>query len=480
MLRTGILLVLTGCLISLWSGCVQQEDSDEAVTTGIRAGVAVTDITPPEGYGQYRGESTGTITPLRAKALVFKQGDERAALVICDLIRITRDLSSEARTIASAETGIPYNNIIVTATHTHTGPEYRYNLADYVNRKDAGELTADDRNSYSATLVQNVAQAVIDADASTGSVQLQTLTAQAHGVSFNRRFLMKNGRVVMNPGSENPSIVEPMGPIDPDVTTLMIRESASDGPLAALTVFANHLDTVGGTEWSADYPYYMAQSLKEELGREFVSVFGLGTCGDINHIDVSSTPSPTTREIGNTLGNVIRQELSDLEDVSSPSLAVRSETIYAPMQSYSEAELAWAQNETDGTLYEEGRAQYRRYKILNLKHKRERGLAVPPTIDGEPWTLPLEVQVMRLSENAAIVALPGEVFVELGLAIKNQSPFATTQVIELANSNVYYVPTKKAFREGSYETINSRISPGGGEMLVDTAVDMLDRLHEGQ
>ncbi len=476
-LHVGCLLLLTGAWL-LWAGCAQQQADDAAQPAELQAGVAVTDITPPAGYPQYRGESTGTKTPLRAKAIVFEQGKERAALVVCDLIRITRDLSAEARTIASAETGIPYNNVIVTATHTHTGPEYRYNLAEYVNRKAAGELTADDTNSYSARLVQQVAQAVIDASNSTSPVQLQTATGQAHGVSFNRRFLMKNGRVIMNPGSENPNIVKPMGPIDPDVTALMIREATDGGPLAALTVFANHLDTVGGTQWSADYPYYLSQTLKEELGEDFVSVFGLGTCGDINHVDVSSSPSPTTAEIGHTLGTIVKQELPNLQDLQKPSLAIRSQTVYPPMQSYSEKELAWAQNETDAALYEQRRARFRRYKILNLKSKRERGLAVPPTIAGESWTLPMEVQVVRLSTDAAIVALPGEVFVELGLAIKERSPFATTQVIELAHSNVYYIPTKEAFRQGSYETINSRVSPGGGEMLVEAAVEMLQQLNQ--
>jgi hypothetical protein len=91
-------------------------------------------------------------------------------------------------------------------------------------------------------------------------------------------------------------------------------------------------------------------------------------------------------------------------------------------------------------------------------------------------TLPLEVQVIRLSDDVALVALPGEVFVDLGLAIKKQSPFKTTMVIELANDVPSYIPTKKAFAEGSYETVNSRVAPGGGEMMVEAAVRLLGQL----
>ena len=94
-------------------------------------------------------------------------------------------------------------------------------------------------------------------------------------------------------------------------------------------------------------------------------------------------------------------------------------------------------------------------------------------------TIPLEVHAFRLSGNVAIVTLPGEVFVELGMAIKQASPFETTIVIELANDAPGYIPTRKAFAEGSYETVNSRVAPGSGEALVKVAVQLLDELALG-
>ena len=76
----------------------------------------------------------------------------------------------------------------------------------------------------------------------------------------------------------------------------------------------------------------------------------------------------------------------------------------------------------------------------------------------------------------AIVTLPGEVFVEFGLQIKLNSPFKTTIVVELANDAPGYIPTKKAFVEGGYETINSRVAPGGGEQMVEAAISLLNEL----
>ena len=87
------------------------------------------------------------------------------------------------------------------------------------------------------------------------------------------------------------------------------------------------------------------------------------------------------------------------------------------------------------------------------------------------------MQAFKITDDFAIVGLPGEVFVELGLAIKAGSPFKTTLVIELTNSHIAYVPTREAFAEGSYETINSRLAPGGGEMMVESAIRLLKVLH---
>jgi hypothetical protein len=91
-------------------------------------------------------------------------------------------------------------------------------------------------------------------------------------------------------------------------------------------------------------------------------------------------------------------------------------------------------------------------------------------------TIGLEVQVFRLGSDVVVVGLPGEVFVDLGLAIKRASPFATTLVIELCQDAPGYIPTKKAFAEGSYETVNSRIAPGGGEVMAEAAIRLLKEL----
>jgi hypothetical protein len=291
---------------------------------------------------------------------------------------------------------------------------------------------------------------------------------EQQGLSFNRRFHMKDGRVAFNPGKLNPNIVRVAGPIDPQVGILLVRD-AQQQPLGVLTAFALHLDTIGGTDYSADYPFYLERELRAKLGAGLVSMFGNGTCGDINHIDVTNgrpqKGQPEAERIGVELAKTVSAALPGLKPLTRPALAVRSVKVDVPLQRYSPEQIAAAQANLAkvGTKELSFLEQVEACKIVAI---RLRGVEV----------LPLEVQVFRLSPEAAVVALPGEVFVELGLAIKQASPFPVTMIVELSNDNPHYVPTQKAFAEGSYETVNSIIQSGGGEMLADAAVKLLIEL----
>ncbi|MHC4176060.1 MAG: neutral/alkaline non-lysosomal ceramidase N-terminal domain-containing protein [Planctomycetota bacterium] len=408
----------------------------------MEAGIAVADITPPVGWRLsgyfYERPSTDTHDPLQAKAIVLRQGGRRAALVFCDLIGVPLDLSRKARLLADEQTGIPAPNILIAATHTHTSPLYFGTLREEFHNRAIVTAGSDphEKIDYSAQLAEKLAGVIADAQAALRPVKLRAGVGKQLGLSFNRRFHMKDGSVRFNPGKLNPDIVRPAGPIDPDVGILLLSDKADNRPLASLTVFALHLDTVGGTLFSADYPHHLEQSLRGELGKGFVSLFALGTCGDINHIDVSHRRRQKGQEeakrIGDALAATVKAKLAGLKDVKRPSLAVRHEIVHAPLEY------------------------------------------------GGGARLPMPVQVFRLGREVALVALPGEVFVDLGLAVKRASPFGTTLVVELAHDSPGYVPTRKAFAEGSYETVNSRIQPGGGELLVETAVRLLSELKPGE
>ena len=440
----------------------------------IQAGVAVVDITPPLGYrmsGYFRERlSTGVKNPLKAKALVLRQGGVRAAVVCCDIIGLAPAVSARARQAAAKATGIPAENILLAATHSHTGPLYFGALRKHFHDTAVAETGSDPRETvdYPALLAERIAAAIKEASADTRPVRLEAATAEQQGLSFNRRFHMKDGSVRFNPGVLNPAIVRVAGPIDPAVGIVTLRPPGDKHPLAALVNFALHLDTVGGTEYAADYPYFVEQRLRETWGNGFTLLFGTGTCGDINHVDVTKKERLKTDVIGRTLGETVAN--APRTPLAAPSLGVRSATVRVPLQAFSDDEIAWAEEAIRkvGTRDLPFLEQVRAYKILACEMRR----ADAP--DGK--TMPIEVQVIRLAPDAAVVGLPGEVFVDLGLAIKRASPFRTTLVIELCQDAPGYIPTEKAFREGSYETVNSRVAPGGGERMVETAARLLKEL----
>jgi neutral ceramidase len=438
-----------------------------------RAGTAVSDITPPipfrmSGYFNER-LSTATNDPLQAKAIVFQQGDQSAVLVFCDIVSLPRDITDEARAQASAATGISVDHIAVAATHSHTGPLIHGPLSDFFNQRNIKKFGSDpyDPAAYRAKLIKQIVAAVVAANVAVQPVELKSGYAIENRLAFNRRFHMKDGSVQFNPGQQNPNIVRAAGPIDPQVGIILLNKPGAEKPSAAIVSFAMHLDTVGGTEYSADYPKYVEDLLRKSFGPNFTLLFGTGTCGDINHIDVSTTGRRETAEIGKILGetveNAIRQ--NELAPAVESSLAARSVRIDVPLQTYSEGEISQARKNMElvGTRELPFLGQVEAYKILDLQRRPGK-------------SIPLEVQAFRLNKDTAIVTLPTEIFVEFGLAIKAASPFKTTLVIELTNDSLGYIPTKKAFAEGSYETVNSRVAPGSGEKMVEAAIKLLREL----
>ena len=100
-------------------------------------------------------------------------------------------------------------------------------------------------------------------------------------------------------------------------------------------------------------------------------------------------------------------------------------------------------------------------------------------VDGK-YTFDAEVMVITVGDELAFVGLPGEMFVELGLAVKQNSPYQFTFINTLANGSIGYVANRKAFREGSYGAApaSTRSNPGSGEALVDSAVRQLMALRD--
>lgn len=438
-----------------------------------QAGVATVDITPPVGYrmsGYFRERlSEGTKDPLLAKAIVFSQGDVIATLVECDISGMDRRVANESRRRIAEEFGIPAENVSVAATHSHTGPLYFGALRDQFHKAAMARHGSDPHEefNYPEFLTRQIVAVVGKAKQNLQAVNIFAGVGHEDRVAFNRRFLMKNGQVKTWIGLKHPDVLRAAGPIDPEIGLIRFDSADDNKPLSLITCYALHLDTVGGTLYSADFPYYLQAALSKRYGDGFVSLFGIGTCGDINHVNTEAKERNKTKVIGALLAESVLAALPELDPQAEALLAVGRRVIHVPKQTYSTERVAQATKDMahvgDSSVPTMQRVET--YKIVALEDYQEE-------------TIPIEIQAFRLSPDLAIVTLPGEVFVEFGLHIKANSPFATTLVIELANDAPGYIPTKKAFVEGGYEATNSRVAPGGGEQMVAAAIELLQELHD--
>jgi neutral ceramidase len=468
---TSLCLLLAGTLLT---SCLRAED--------FQAGFAAADITPPTGWRRAGGYSevvsTGIHDPLNSKAMVFSQGNTTVAFVGNDLCSVPRELTDRARQRASEKTGIPFAHIVIAATHTHGGPEYYGPLRDFLHARALKENDGRDPHEpidYQALLIERWVEVITKAHAARKPVTLSVAVPQQLGVAFNRRFLMKDGSTGWNPGKMNPDILRPLGPTDPDLPFVLVREGSSGKPLGCLTVFAMHAAIYGGPPFGACYPGHLQMRLRTELDApDLISIFGEGCAGDVNHIRINTSEPENGNTypavIGAILAATIKQAVPYARPIAAGQLTMRSVTVASPVTPVSEAEYTAARRIME-TLDHNG-AQFLEVVDAWLKIFRH-----------EFWQeyqgkLPQEVQAIRLDRDTAIVTLPHEVFVELGLGIKSASPFRTTIVLSLANDLDFYIPTRRAFEEGHYEPTSCPLEPGCGERLVQAAVGLLNELKQ--
>jgi hypothetical protein len=444
-----------------------------ALHAEFRLGAAAVSINPPlgialAGYYHERGNE-GVLDDIFAKAAVLDDGQTRAAIVVCDLISMPRWIVTEARQIIESQTGIPGTNVMIAATHTHTAPV----LFREWSRDDSDGAAKPLSKEYSRSLPKLIAEAVALANGKREPVRISMGKESEPRLGNNRRFWMRDGSVGWNPGKLNSQIVRPAGPIDPEVG-VFYAETASEKPAPLLTFvnYAMHPDTTGGTRISADYPGALSRALALYKGPGMLTLFGNGTCGNINHTDVDwagrqSGPHEAAR-LGTILAAAVFKTYPRLQPISpTGSIGVRSEIVKLPLPAFTPEQLEQARVDArtaKDTTRDGFMKLVRAHRTLDVAARH-----------GKPQEV--EMQVIALGSDVAWVAWPGEIFVELGLSVKAGSPFTHTYNLELANGAIGYIPNTPAYAEGNYEVESARVAEGSGEMLVTSALRMLAELH---
>jgi hypothetical protein len=432
----------------------------------LRIGTATVVINPPTGTpmaGYYRQrDSEGVIDDLYSKAAVLDDGAIKVALVACDLLSLPRNTVLEARKLIEQQAGIPGGNVMISATHQHTGPVIARESAR--DDLDGGGSTLG--KTYTDELPKLIAKSVMEAQGKLAPARVSYAREFEHRLSFNRRYWMKDGTVGWNPGKLNPNTIRPVGPIDPEVGVVYC-ETSDQKPLLTYVNFAMHPDTTGGTGISSDYPGALSRALANYKGPNMLTLFANGTCGNLNHLNVNWTGTQQGTNEANRLGTIlagsVMKTYMDLKPVSNCTLHVQSELVQLPLAKITATDITEAEAVVKRMAQAKFMELVKAFKVLDVAARL-----------GKP--LEVEVQVIAMGDKLAWVSLPGEIFVELGLSIKTASPFEQTHIAELANGSIGYIPNRSAYAEGNYEVVSARCDEGSGEMLVTAAIKMLNEL----
>ena len=422
----------------------------------LHVGCACVDLTPPLGVylaGHFNArQAEGLHDPLTAQVLVFAHGEERLALVGCDLIGIPAELTSLVRGRTQAALGLPPERLMLWATHTHAGPVMHQGRSESRDEE------------YFHTLAATLAGGVIAAADDLRPATLRVGWGHEDRISYNRRYLMKDGSIRTNPGVGNPEIARVDGPKDPAVGALFVADD--HGLQAILVNFACHLDVLGNgnLQFSADYPYAMRQMLQAAYGKSLVIPFANGACGNLNHIDVFGRKRQGGHDHARMMGMLLAGEVLKIERDAAPlevaTLQGQSRTLELQRRPYTAEELAEFRR-----LLDDDRIPERAYpKIRARTHlaRHEQGQASEP----------VEVQTLRLGD-LALLGIPGEYFVEYGLQLRERAAAPHTFVVELANDCIGYLPTPEAFDGGAYEGTSARFARDTGQIMAEAVLEML-------
>lgn len=447
---------------------------EQGVKSTLLIGIGEVNYTPEVGMamaGNYRGDdyaSRGVHDSLYAKAIVAanEQG-EKAAMLTVDICYIPKESIEMMRAYIASNTTIKPGNIMIMATHTHSGP--------------VGELHAPKAKEY----LTKAASAVVQADRALKPTVLSVGRSNEERVSHNRRLKCKDGTTHMCWEKFEPGFVlEPWGPIDPELITLSIAQEGK--PTGVIVNFACHATTLTGNNWlyTADYPGYLGEAIRRVKGQDYMPMFFNGTCGNVTQVDYRVGFPDTYQEcqrIGYILGVSALEAISNEKPVASDVVAISREMVPVKRMTITDEQFAWAQAilkkvEKEGMppLQADGipDAQYAK-DWVEMRNNQD-------VVDS------LEVMVVRVGD-AAFVGLPGEMFTEFGIEIKAKSPCRNTMVMGLTNDERGYFPTKESFTQGpkgftpmitGYETTpgTTRYEIGAGEKLTESAIKQLEAL----
>lgn len=416
-----------------------------------RAAAVAVDISPTDfpriiAGGFLEGKGTKNTDPLHARCIVLDDGKTKLAFAIVDTCMMTRQLIDEAKALASKQTGIPTDHIMVSATHTHSAPAAMGCLGTRLDKE------------YAAFLTPKIAEGIAIAAKNLQPARIGWASVDDWEHTHNRRWIRQpekrvvdpfgnaTGLANMHPGYLSADIIGPSGPVDPGLSVISVQ--TRDGkPLAVLANYSQHY--FGSAPVSADYYGLFCKHVAALLSQPgegngpFVCAMSQGTSGDLMWMDYGA-PKKTIAadDYAAAVAKYAEQALKQIEYRDHVPLAMVEKKLTLNYRVPDAQRLEWARPiaaKIENDVPKDKQEVYAREALI--LHERQKTEIV--------------LQGIRIGD-LTISTLPNEVYALTGLKLKAQSPGAIHFNIELANGGDGYIPTPEQHVLGGYTTWPAR------------------------
>lgn len=445
--------------------------------TSARAGFAEMDITPAIGSeipGNYRKQFHKALhDPCKVRAAYLENSGKAVCLIGLDALMVPAHLVEKVRA------RVPNVELLIGASHSHSsGPvgmvqpgEYDHALPEIQDLAYKQSSAADP--AYLKWVEDQTVRAIEAARKNALESRWGFGAGKEDAAIFNRRFVMKNGPTITHPRAGNPDIVKAAGPVDGTVSVLGVFNDSKQ--LTGCVVNYSCHATTSPAGISANWIYYMERVIRGAFGEAVVVVFLQGFSGDVtqvDNLDTTETPSGEdyAKRVGGRVGAEAVKVLLSMHPGPPQPITTATKRFVEGRRIPGEERVAKAR----ATLAQPGlnpaSAEWVFAKeIVLLDAQLAKTRAVP-------------VEMMAIAIGPMVfVSAPGEMFVELGLAIRKASRFPFTSPVSLANGCVGYVPTLEAFSStgGGYEqrlSSYTNLVPDAGPRMVREAIRLIDSL----
>ena len=425
----------------------------------LRAGAATSNITPDmgvvlDGTIMKIGPAKHVHDELHARCLVLDDGKTRIAFAVCDVTIMAPEIVAEAKELLKESLGLPPENILISATHTHSAPR----------ALNIGFGAAND--AYHHFLARRIADGIRRAAFQLAPAKIGWGSVNKPEFVFNRRWFVKSDSKRANPfgrigervqfGPSQAEAEKPAGPVDPQFFVLSVQH-ADGRPLCVLANYGLHY--IGGVPTghvSADYFGVFADLVQKELAADrlnppFVGILSNGTSGDVNGVnykDRGKNKAGYERmgEVAGSLAKAAAEVIQGIEHRSEVELGAKLTHLPLRVRRPTAEQVAWAQS-----MLASDEAQNPKASRPVIYARETLGLSEYPE------TMPIALQALRIGD-LTIASAPCEVFAKTGLAIKKDSVAKATFTIELANGYGGYLPPPEQHELGGYETWPARSS----------------------